>query len=161
MDWLFERAKSTVELYLQRDTPDFIGTASGPIALGAMEAVMEVGLKPGRDIKFAGVGWFQDVLDAVENGQMTLTYGGYFISGAWARTVLRDDADNIRHENAGEIEAPLFGVDEESITEFQHLVGVLDWTDVDFSSFLRTRTGKSRYDFSRSAIFAAIQDGGV
>jgi len=159
VDWLFERAKSTVALFLNRETPDIIWTASGPIAFGAMEAVREAGLEPGRDIRFAGVGWFQSALDAVESGQMTVTYGGYFISGAWAMTIVRDHANGIELENTGEIEAPLSGVTADNIAEFQYLIREIDWKDVDFSSFLRTATGNPNYGFSLTSLFDAIKAG--
>ncbi|MCY4334779.1 MAG: ABC transporter substrate-binding protein [Litoreibacter sp.] len=136
VDWLFDRAKSTVALFLGRETPDIIWTASGPIAFGAMAATKEAGLVPGRDIKFAGVGWFQSALDAVERGQMTTTYGGYFISGAWSMIALRDHAAELELENDGEIEAPLSGVDENNIAEFQRLVGGVDWNNVEFSTHI-------------------------
>lgn len=157
VDWLFDRAKSVVALFLKQETPQIIWTASGPIAFGAMEAVTEAGLVPGEDIKFAGVGWFQNALNAVENGQMTITYGGYFISGAWSMIILRDHDSGVALETSGEIDAPLSGVGPDNITTFQRLVNGLDWGDVDFARFLRTAGDADTYDFSLGAIFAAIE----
>lgn len=101
VDWLFQRAKSAVSPFLKSNSADIIWTASGPITFGAQEVVGEFGLEPGRDIFFAGVGWFPDALSAVQSEKMTMTYGGYFIAGAWSMIVLRDSHAGIELENGG------------------------------------------------------------
>lgn len=156
VDWLFDRAKSAVALFLQKDSADIIWTASGPIAFGAMEAIEEAGLTPGEDIRFAGVGWFPNALNAVEQGRMTMTYGGYFISGAWSMVILRDIADGVIIENKGEVNAPLSAVDTTNIGAFQRTVNGIDWGTVDFSRFLLTQTRAHSYDFSTDRLFQEI-----
>lgn len=159
VDWLFDRAKSAVELFLKQDTVDIIWTASGPIAFGAMEAVREAELIPGRDIKFAGVGWFPSALDAVASQTMTMTYGGYFISGAWSMVMLRDIHDGVDIEHNGEVEAPLTEVNAANIGQFQAHIRNVDWRVVDFSRFLRSVSDAARYDFSVDALFSLISAG--
>ncbi|MEM9342186.1 MAG: ABC transporter substrate-binding protein [Pseudomonadota bacterium] len=159
VDWLFDRAKSAVALFLARESTDIIWTASGPIAFGAMEAVREANLEPGRDIRFAGVGWFPNALDAVAEETMTMTYGGYFISGAWSMVMLRDIHEGVGMEDGGEVEAPLTGVDQSNIGDFQTYVRNVEWGVVDFASFLRTNTQAPTYDFSVDALFREIVAG--
>ena len=161
VDWLFDRAKSLVESFLKNHSADIIWTASGPIAFGAMEAVTEAGLQPGKDVQFAGVGWFPDALDAVAANRMTMTYGGYFITGAWSMVVLRDLHNGIELENGGELNSPLTGVDSSNIDDFKRLIYDIEWPDVDFTQFLRGHTQQANYDFSVKALFHEIESQGI
>lgn len=156
VDWLFDRAKRSVEQFLMRSTTDIIWTASGPIAFGAIEAVREANLKPGEDVKFAGVGWFPSALDAVSEQTMVMTYGGYFISGAWSMVALRDFHDGISLESKGELIAPLTEVNIENIDQFQKHIRDIEWSVVDFSRFTRSRSKRSTYDFSAENLLKNI-----
>lgn len=157
VDWLFDRAKQAVSQFLKRGNADIIWTASGPIAFGAMEAVTEAGLTPGKDVKFAGVGWFPNALDAVSAQTMVMTYGGYFISGAWAMVMIHDIQSGIELENEGEIQAPLSEVNLENIDEFQRYIRDVDWAVVDFLRFTRQSTHQPTYDFSASTLLKNIK----
>jgi ABC-type sugar transport system substrate-binding protein len=156
VDWLFDRAKLAVKQFLLRSDADVIWTASGPIAFGAMEAVKEAGKNPGEDVKFAGIGWFANALDAVSEQTMFMTYGGYFISGAWSMVMLRDIHANIELENHGEIKAPLSEVNLDNIAQFQQYIRNVDWSVVDFSRFLRAVTNQQTYDFSARSLLENI-----
>lgn len=156
VDWLFERAKRAVAQFLLRSNTDIIWTASGPIAFGAIEAVEEAGLTAGDDVKFAGVGWFPNALDAVASKTMVMTYGGYFISGAWSMVALRDFHDSIQLENNGELTAPLTEVNQDNIAQFQKHIRNIDWRSVNFSAFLRSNTDLAVYDFSANKLLRNI-----
>lgn len=156
VDWLFDRAKRAVKQFLLRSSTDVIWTASGPIAFGAIEAVEEAGLKAGTDVKFAGVGWFPNALDAVASKTMVMTYGGYFISGAWSMVAVRDFHDGVQLENNSELTAPLTEVNQDNIAQFQKHIRDIDWRTVDFSAFLRSRTDQAAYDFSADILLRNI-----
>lgn len=156
VDWLFERAKRAVSQFLLRSDTDIIWTASGPIAFGAIEAVQEAGLTAGDDVKFAGVGWFPNALDAVASKTMVMTYGGYFISGAWSMVALRDFDNSVQLENKGELAAPLTEVNRDNIEQFQRHIRDIDWRTVEFSAFLRSSTDQATYDFSADNLLRNI-----
>ncbi|MDN3720697.1 substrate-binding domain-containing protein [Roseibium salinum] len=82
----YQRAASV----FKRTEVDVVWGANDDIALGALKAAREAGLTPGQDILFAGLNWSSRGMEAVRNGEMTMTHGGHFFAGAWSIVMLRD-----------------------------------------------------------------------
>jgi ABC-type sugar transport system substrate-binding protein len=70
-DFMFSKAKETFRIYLRNDRcPDALIAHSDAMALGAMEAMRELGLQPGRDIVIISFGGQQEAVDALEKGEL-------------------------------------------------------------------------------------------
>jgi len=70
-DFMFSKAKETFRIYLRNDRcPDALIAHSDAMALGAMEAMKELGLEPGKDIVVISFGGQQEALEALEAGEI-------------------------------------------------------------------------------------------
>jgi ABC-type sugar transport system substrate-binding protein len=156
VNWNGETAYQRTKEFLDRTRIDVVWGANDDIALGATRAAMELGLKPGKDIVFAGLNWSKAGMEAVRRGELTMTHGGHFFAGAWVMVMLYDfhfrtDQDVTGNDVVFEMSAITSG----NVNVFLDRLGDEDWGKIDFRHFSRVITGRSNYDFSTQAILDA------
>lgn len=49
------------------------------MALGAMRALEKAGRRPGRDVMVGGMGWTPQALQAIRDGKLVTSFGGYLL----------------------------------------------------------------------------------
>ncbi len=92
-DWDKEKAKTITKVLMARyPNTKVIWSASDLMALGAVEALGELGLEAGKDVLVGGIDGSRLGLQAVQSGSMTTTISGHFIEGAWALLLIHDYA---------------------------------------------------------------------
>ena len=70
----YEKTKDLIKIYNQTGVEvDAIFAQNDSMALGAIEALKEEGIKPGKDILIVGVDGQQEAKEAIENGEMSAT----------------------------------------------------------------------------------------
>jgi ribose transport system substrate-binding protein len=70
----YDRTKELIKIYLQTGIKvDAIFSHNDSMALGAIEALKEEGLKPGKDILIVGVDGQKEAKEAIEKGEMSAT----------------------------------------------------------------------------------------
>ncbi len=70
-DFMFSKAKETFRIYLRNDRrPDALIAHSDAMALGAMEAMRELGIQPGKDILVISFGGEPQAIEALEQGEI-------------------------------------------------------------------------------------------
>ncbi len=83
-DWVFTQA-------IQRYPGAKIAWAANDnMALGILDAMKRLRLKPGEDVLIGGVDWLDDVLPKIRQNQVAVSMGGHFIEGAWALILTYD-----------------------------------------------------------------------
>ncbi len=89
--WQRQRAYDQASTLLPR-YPDInmIWAASDEMALGAMQAAVELGHKPGQDIHFATINSSAEALQAKIDGRIDVLVSGQFTIGGWALVMLHD-----------------------------------------------------------------------
>lgn len=156
VDWNCDQAKARTRDVLGRTHVDVIWGVDDAVALGARNAVEELGLKPGKDVLFAGLNWSRDGMDAVRNGEMTMTHGGHFFAGAWSLVMLRDHFfKSAQGEVFVDVLFKMSPINSANIDQYRQLLGDEDWGKIDFRRFSKSDTGRSSYDFSAEAIMKA------
>lgn len=154
VNWGRDPARSRVISLLRRQPQaEGIWCANDDMALGALDAALELGLKPGTDLALAGMNWQTDALREVAAGRIVLSMGGHFLLGAWALAWLRDHADGRDFALAGGTEqrlapAPL---DRRGADRYLTRFGDDGWSRIDFSR-LRQRHGA--YDLQVASVLA-------
>ena len=158
LDWSESTARTWVrELARKGPRIDMLWAANDPMAIGATEALREVGYKPGVDVIVGGLNWSQAAVERVLKGEMVLTHGGHFLLGAWAMVVLRDhhDGRDFAEEDV-RLQFPMGAFDLPVARRFPD-IGKVDWRRVDFTRFSKTRNpAVTRYNFTPDAVLSRL-----
>lgn len=90
-DWRQDKAYVQTTHLLQR-YPDvrLIWCANDQIALGAMQALKDANLQPGKDVLLSAINTSVEAMQALVEGRLSALAGGHYLSGAWALVVLYD-----------------------------------------------------------------------
>ncbi|MEW9902117.1 ABC transporter substrate-binding protein [Pseudomonas putida] len=91
--WSRKRAYEQAQLLAER-YPDtqLVWSANDEMAFGAMQAFVEKGRTPGRDVIFSAINSSPEALRARIDGRLSVLMGGHFTLGGWAMVMLHDDA---------------------------------------------------------------------
>lgn len=158
LDWTAKTAETSTRDFLAKGPRiDALWAANDPMALGGLLALREAGYKPGKDVLVGGLNWSQDAVDRVLDGEMVVTHGGHFLLGAWAMVVLRDlrDGRDFAEEDV-RLQIPMGAIDLPVARRFPK-IGNVDWRQVDFTRFSKTRNpAVKRYEFTTDAVLAQL-----
>lgn len=155
-DWDETVAYQRTRDVLKRTRVDVVWSASDDMAFGARRATDELGLAPGEDIFFAGLGWSRRGMDGVQNMEMSLTHGGEFFAGAWSIVMLRDHFHkSVKGEVFVDVLFKMSPITLDNVEIYLNHLGDGNWDKIDFTRFCKSRTGRSHYDFSAEAILEA------
>lgn len=134
-----------------------VWAANDPMAFGAMNAAKRVGYVPGKDLIVVGLNWSPNALRKVLDGQMLLTDGGHFLSGALSMLLVRDDADGCEFAAGGRaLTFKTSAVTQMRAASTLSFVGERRFEHLDFVR-LRSSSdaGCGRYDISFAALIDA------
>lgn len=149
--WNRDKARRQLAGLLRR-WPDtrLVWAANDPMALGALDAVVARGGKPGRDVLIGGLNWSVDALRLVRSGELVTSVGGHFLGGAWALVLLRDYADGLDFRTEGLDLCFRMGViDRSNVDAYLRHFEDERWEKIDFSRFSKSRNpGLARYGFT-------------
>ncbi|MDO3721327.1 ABC transporter substrate-binding protein [Marinobacter sp. chi1] len=140
-DWNGDAAAYKTGILLKRypDTRS-VWSASDGMALGALDAVKQVGLVPGKDILVGGVDWEPRALDAIERGEMAVSLGRHFMAGGLLMVLLHDyhhGQDFASQPEDSVLQYKLHAVTRENVEQVQSLLNPDNWQAVDFRRFSR------------------------
>jgi ABC-type sugar transport system substrate-binding protein len=158
LDWTEEGAQASVREFVHAGQRiDAVWAANDHMAFGAITALREAGYKPGVDVVVGGLNWSQGGIDRVLNGEMVVSYGGHFLGGAWAMVILRDyhDGRDFAEEDV-RLQFPMGAIDLPVARRFPE-IGNVDWRNVDFTRFSKTRNPKiTHYDFRPDSVLSQL-----
>jgi len=158
LDWTEERAQASVREFVHSGQRiDAVWAANDLMAFGAITALREAGYKPGVNVVVGGFNWSQGGIDRVLKGDMVVTHGGHFLGGAWAMVVLRDyhDGRDFAEEDV-RLQFPMGAMDLPLARRFPE-IGKVDWQNVDFTRFSKTRNPKTtHYNFRPDAVLSQL-----
>lgn len=156
-EWSKDKAKYQTQGALKR-YPEIsaLWAANDPMALGAIEAIVESGRTPGKDILVGGLNWDAPALEKIRDGAMVTSVGGHFMAGAWALVLLYDYHHGKDFANGGaQLQYTLFGaLDRENVGQYLRQFGDTDWRKVDFTRFSRMRHPEAKeYTFDLEGLY--------
>ncbi|GLQ33124.1 sugar ABC transporter substrate-binding protein [Litoribrevibacter albus] len=149
--WSESVAYNKTKLLLNRETPEMVWAANDNIALGAIRALKETGVVPGKDVSVVGLNWSKEGLASVEKGELLMTHGGHFMAGAWMMVLVYDDYHRLG--TAKTYNFQMSAITSRNIKKYQACFGEGRWDSIDFKRFSRTTRKKastSPYEFSLS-----------
>jgi ABC-type sugar transport system substrate-binding protein len=154
-DWTREAGRQRAGGLLDR-YPDttIVWCANDPIALGAVDAAVQRGRHPGRDIFIGGLNWSAEAIDQIRSGTLELSVGGHFLLGGWALVLLRDYHEGLDFAQLGLNQSVPFGtLDRSNLDSWLRRFNGADWSAVKFRRFSRYFSGTpGPYDFSLPAV---------
>ena len=151
-EWQEARAYDLTKVLLQRSANvDGLWTANDHMAFGAIKALREEGLTPGKDVYLSSVNSSVPVIDALENGTISSLGAGHFTAGGWILVLAYDymhGYDGFADQQV--MQQALF----ELIRPHSKTASILresTWDQVDFSRFSRALNPQWQgYNFSLS-----------
>lgn len=151
-DWQRDKAHlQATHLFRRYPEARLVWTASDQIAFGAMQAAIEEGLQPGRELLFSALNTSDEAMHAIIDGRLNVLAGGHFMAGAWGLVLLHDyhhGQDFIELEGS-ELERPMFSLFDAALAQ-RYLQR--DQADIDFRRFSKVHNaGLAHYDFSFAA----------
>lgn len=91
-NWSYEDAYRKVESYLRHQTDArplrMIWAANDLMGIAAIDALKHNGLRPGKDVVVAGMGWTRAGVDHLRSGEMEVSAGGGALATAWSLVLL-------------------------------------------------------------------------
>lgn len=158
-DWTEVDGYNRLTALLQRyPTVNAIWCANDPIAAGAMRALTEAKLQPGKDVAVAGLNWSADGVRAVSEGRMAATVGGHVLCAAFALVLIADHARGVDFAPLGTEMALPFGIIDQPAAKnwlARFGDGQANWKALDFRRLARSYNSDVKtYDFSPPALLA-------
>ena len=150
-NWNKDETFSKVDKLLKRhENISILWSVSGDIALGALAAVKENNLVPGRDVFIGGIDWTEDGLAAIKKGEMEVSYGGHFLDGAKALILAYDhyNGHDFTDHMSAIIETKLRAITHQNVLFFERFFKKTRWDELNFKKFsLFEQPAKRKYDF--------------
>lgn len=159
--WNREQARLRTRQLLQQAPPgsiQVIWAANDPMALGATDALKELGLTPGKDVVAGGVDWTAEGLQAVQAGVLDATVGGHFMQGAWAAVMLYDyfQGQDFAKESV-EMRLRMQILDKQNINTYLKYFSNSDWEQIDFRAFSKVANpARKKYNFGLQALLEQL-----
>ncbi len=154
--WSKEEARFITAKALAR-FPDMnaIWAANDPIALGAVEAMLEQGIVPGKQVLVGGLNWDRPALEAIKKGHMQFSMGGHFMTGGWALVLLHDyhRGHPFLLQNSHREMRIFSKIDLDNIAAFERKFASQNWQKIDFARFsMISGSSHGTYNFSLEAL---------
>lgn len=90
-EWKHQRAYEQAQLMLPRyPEVKLVWAANDAMAFGVIQAALELGKQPGKDLYVSALNNSDEVLQAHIDGQIEVLVGGHFTLGGWAMVMLHD-----------------------------------------------------------------------
>lgn len=138
-DWSRDQARAKSDVLLQRyPQTQAIWSASDGMALGAIEAAKDLGRQPGVDLVIGGVDWEPRALDAIRDGELSVSLGRHFMGGGLLLLLLND----FHRGHDFMTDSPVLTYQMEPVTRanvsrIERILDPLNWQRVNFTSFSR------------------------
>ena len=150
----FNRDKAREQMrWLQQRYPEarLVWAANDLMAFGAMDAVRERDLQPGRDLFFSGVNTSPEAMQALRSGELSALAGGHFMLGAWALVIVYDHSKGIDFAASEglEMDQPMFTLFSPAQAQrFSQMFGAGRFDAIDFRRFSKVHNPRlQRYNF--------------
>lgn len=151
-EWSRQRAHEQArQLFGRYPHIQLVWSANDEMALGAMQALEEMGRAPGKDVLFSAVNSSPDVLRARIDGRLSVLMAGHFSLGGWAMVLLSDQAKGIDFTRYGGQDRQLPLLQLIDVRQAKRLLdpSVSQHYDVDFTALsAKGRPAGWRYPFS-------------
>lgn len=130
------------------------------MAIGAISALRSAGLQPGSDVFVVGLNWSPEAIGLLRSGELLMTDGGHFFSGAWLVVMLRDHIAGCTFGGGPApqtIKLKTDALDKNTSPALLDLISKQAFEQLEFSSFLAHPRGCGRYDFNKDALVRALR----
>jgi ABC-type sugar transport system substrate-binding protein len=161
-EWNKDKTKEQTKAALERyPETSIIWAANDPMALGALDAVVEAGKKPGKDILIGGLNWDSPALQQIKAGGMVTSMGGHFMTGAWTLVLLYDyhHGKDFIVDGKADLRYTIFSVmNSQNVDSYLAEFGDKKWSKIDFTKFSKVlNPALTDYNFGLEGVFQNIK----
>ena len=156
-DWTAERAKSIGRgLFRRYEETDVVWGVNDSSALGAMDAAVSLGIKPGEDVLFGGCGWYLPAVQKVKEGALSTTVGGHFMEAGWAMVMIYDFHHGKSLE-PDQIQTEMLSIDRNNVEKLPEEFFNQEWGEVDFKKFSKVYNPDiKKYNFNVKSVLQQL-----
>jgi ABC-type sugar transport system substrate-binding protein len=152
-NWSKKDAKDkTIQLFqrFNEEKINLVWTAGDYLAHGAIEAIKQSGLVPGKDVFVAGVDWNESSFQLIRNNEMEFSIGGHFVEAGIA-VILAEDylhGINFREFTGRIIQTKMELMTKDNIDEIESLLDRSNWEKLDLKKLSKYHNPLlSQYEF--------------
>lgn len=161
-EWSKDKTKEQTKAALERyPETSVIWAANDPMALGALDAVVEAGKKPGKDILIGGLNWDSPALQQIKDGGMVTSMGGHFMTGGWALVLIYDyqHGKDFAVNGKADLRYTIFSVmNSQNVDSYLAEFGDKKWSKIDFTKFSKVlNPSLTDYNFGLEGVFQNIK----
>ncbi len=156
--WKKDRTKEIISRAISRSRfakTSAIWAANDPMALGALEAVVNASKSPGKDIIIGGLNWDKPALNSIKKGEMQISMGGHFMTGGWSLVLLYDyhNKKDFASKTA-DLKYKIFDrIDNSNVDTFLTQFKDRNWSKIDFKKFSKVHNSEILdYEFNLSSV---------
>lgn len=149
--WDKQKASQITKVLMTRyPETKLIWSASDLMALGAIEALEDMGLKPGVDVLVGGVDGLTAAMEAISNGKMAATVSGHFIEAAWALLLLFEHyhGKDLLEENGPTLNSRMYLIDAANVATVRSRMNATYFDALDFKSFTTVKSFNTKNESS-------------
>lgn len=160
-NWNRDLARDKTRVLLKRyPEAKVCWTPSDNIAIGAINAILESGRTPGKDVLVGGMDWSPEGIQAIRRGTLEASMGGHFMEGGWALVLIYDYIHGTWPPTEGRtIQSSMRLMDRTNIDTYLNGLDKRQWRRLDFKRFTRTHNPAiTAYDFSPDAVVRALAE---
>lgn len=167
-DWDQQLARKRCRvLHRRHPQASVVWTASDPMAIGAIDATHDRGLKPGQDVIIGGVDATPEAMDMIQQGVMFATVGGHVMDGGWATVLLNDFLRGVDLKNIPKhYLSPMKLITPTNVQQYRVVFEQATWKEADFqkySLFYDSNDGQAasgQYDFDMLRLVDELKNRG-
>ncbi|WP_160168523.1 ABC transporter substrate-binding protein [Catenovulum agarivorans] len=135
VDWSAVNGYSVTQKILSRvKETNIIWTAAASIGVGSAEAIQELPTEQQNNITIGSFDWTPQAIEAIKTKQISVSYGGHFLEGAWALVLALDYLNGLDFvdETGSTITTRLHPLTQDNLTQVSELVTGNGWNKNDF-----------------------------
>ena len=151
----YERARVLINRYPELQV---LWCANDRMAMGAMTALKEAGMVPGKNVLLGSVDWSPDALAAVNANELVCSIGGHFMDSAWSVILLYDyfNGRDFKDE-AVSFHSKMEILDRRNIDAYLKYFKPENFSKIDFLQFSKVKNpALKKYNFNFDAILAGV-----
>lgn len=158
-DWTKAPAEKSF-LGLKKRYPQItvVWAANDNMAMGVVDGIKKMGLKPGKDVIVGGMDWTDEAVKAVKNGELDTTVGGHFMDSAWAAVMAYDylHGKDFASEST-QVLTKMAAINRSNYNSYSKVLNKANWKKINFRSYSKVLNPKvKKYQFGIDTVIKQL-----
>jgi ABC-type sugar transport system substrate-binding protein len=158
-DWTKAPAKKTF-MGLKKRFPEVtvVWAANDNMAMGVIEGIKEMGLKPGKDVIVGGIDWTDEAIVAIQKGELDTSVGGHFMDSAWAAVMAYDylNGKDFSSEST-QVFTKMAAINKYNYKNYSKVLNKSNWKKINFRKYSKVlNPSVKKYQFGINTVIEQL-----